>query len=658
MVSILDKINRKITVGQQVYPQRLGSLQLRPVGQYTEARLLIRGTIADICSNDPSNAAYYQNSIFGKTTPGEVLTAAQGNIPIDAYPFTQAISQPAAQQNGNFLSTIGSIFENLATVDPTLFPKILAEGYWSAGDGAGGILIWNATSTALADGGRVFASSFSVGGVGRWHRMGNRAATVVEYGAQPLREFIPATALDYSYGGLYPEKTLAQAPQLSTRFANLAAAQTWYPHVFSLAQTIDHAAIQEALEHNSRVEIPEGSYLCRHPIKIARKRWLSGGSMRNTILKFVDCAGFVPRTRNVPGDLSYAYTETAHFSNFSLIGNWVTGQPFDETRSGIRFPRNFPVETYSDTAPLGALMFFQNIEVSGFAGHGIQWMEIFCSQFTNCSSKGNAGHQVFSIGGNSFVLRNFYAAEVSAGYSGFRIYGNALLDSCTGTDSYEAWWGHFGATLAEDGINASASIMMINCNVERQNKCLRIVNGGSLRVIGGQIQAYLTSQEPYMIFDEGYGTKITLSSVTIFSISSVLAVAQVKNFGANGGSSGRYLFDRCVGDTGDQIFKSIHFDSNGSNIFGPGVTIDCPRIDVGYLDYATFGNSFSALRANKLYFGGGATPVAILSGEGSPEGTVQAPRGSSYTDVSTGTPYVKRTTEALNTGWKAYTLAP
>lgn len=52
-----------------------------------------------------------------------------------------------------------------------------------------------------------------------------------------------------------------------------------------------------------------------------------------------------------------------------------------------------------------------------------------------------------------------------------------------------------------------------------------------------------------------------------------------------------------------------------------------------------------------------ANGIKIISGSGTPEGSVSAPVGSWYSDVSGGVPYFKAS-GAGNTGWKAITLAP
>lgn len=70
------------------------------------------------------------------------------------------------------------------------------------------------------------------------------------------------------------------------------------------------------------------------------------------------------------------------------------------------------------------------------------------------------GHSFNLKGGNTFQLLNCYAVEAGTGKAGYKIEGNASLYDCNGIDNGEIW-GEFGISNS-----TSASIVMMGCNVE------------------------------------------------------------------------------------------------------------------------------------------------------------------------------------------------
>jgi hypothetical protein len=555
---------------------------------------------------------------------------------------------------GSDLHIVNSIFEDLKLVDVTKHQKVLCLGYWSQNDFGGGIFYWDPTSTLTHDAGRVFLSQTTT--TGRWIRKLSETPNVLHYGAVPTRNSQLDGFGNPAYAITYNNHTVVPA---SSKFANLTDLQTWYPFAKALTDTLDIIAIQTALENNIEVYIPEGAYTCNRAIGWMRARKFYGAGQRSKI-KFLDCNGFEPRTSTIPNDLSYVYTEQWYLGHMCIIGDATDRTTFDDTKCGFNFPRNVtPVQ--AQETPLMYMFQMEHMNIINFKGHGVKLLEQFASNLTFISVRDCGGHGIFLLGGNSTTLNNCYPAFCGVGYASFRILSACTFYSCTGNDTEDNWWGDYGATANEDGLNAYPRIVMINCNIEGQNRSIRMKIRGDLRIIGGYFQAKLLASDPYYIFDYG-SSVITLDHVQAYTISNVQPEAFIK---AVDSYAGRYCtigMTPAVSATELLPTEKVKYvDSGGNNIYGAGVLIDIPSFDYTQAEYATKAIAMKRIVSNTVYLNapGTTNTTKIIAGNGAPN--VAAPVGSLYTrlDGGAGTSLYIKESGTGNTGWQpAITTIP
>jgi hypothetical protein len=84
-------------------------------------------------------------------------------------------------------------------------------------------------------------------------------------------------------------------------------------------------------------------------------------------------------------------------------------------------------------------------------------------------------------GGPSVILRDIYVQDVGAGKAGYRILsGGVSLINCNGINhGTNADWGVFGQSMAEDGVNAYAHVILTTSNIEDFTRYGVRVKGGS-----------------------------------------------------------------------------------------------------------------------------------------------------------------------------------
>jgi hypothetical protein len=107
---------------------------------------------------------------------------------------------------------------------------------------------------------------------------------------------------------------------------------------------------------------------------------------------------------------------------------------------------------------------FENLSLSATNDCFLLKNDFDCS-LNNVIASSTNGNSFTMYGLNTLTLNNCYAAVCGASKSGFRIYSFATLISCNGVNS-GGTWGTFGATIAEDGFDATAFINFIGCNFE------------------------------------------------------------------------------------------------------------------------------------------------------------------------------------------------
>jgi Pectate lyase superfamily protein len=582
------------------------------------------------------------------------------------------------------LFTVNSVFSDLVNINPANTTRVYTAGYWTKDDFGGGVFEWDAASTKDVDGGRYFASKYPGITSGRWVRKMQDNVNVLHYGALPDRNFPIGANNEYGYGGYYDD-IVPTSNLLSTKFSNLNEAQNWYwfNSLNSITNEINNAAIQSAIEHNIEIYVPEGIYRLNVPLKIIRKRNLFGSGRASTILKFIDCAGMIPRVSLTNGDVNFVFGEFISISNFTLIGTGSTTSNFDVNKCGIGFPvnenngyRGTPFD-YSDKAPNTYICKIQNMNISGFAGHGVMFLEGSSFLVDNIYSSNNAGHSIFLNGGNTTVLRSCWVGACGQGRSGYRIWNGALIDTCNGIDAPNSW-GTFGSTTADGGINSPCRIKIINSNIEMSPKPIVILYGGFVDFDNCSFQSDIQPSNPYHIFDEGYSTWITITNSIIYTQNATTVKAFIKvdrsNFTGNYKAIGLFNLGLSAADTSTNTpahnYKEVFLTVSVNNA-GNEEILTIPSLDGRLLRIGGDGNpvlSSPNFHSRKLYIGDNSTyknqtgtlvtstgTPLITSGDGSPEGVISGIKGSFYmrTDGGAGTTMYVKESGTGNTGWVA-----
>jgi Pectate lyase superfamily protein len=207
------------------------------------------------------------------------------------------------------------------------------------------------------------------------------------------------------------------------------------------------------------------------------------------------------------------YTITAALSN-SVQGRRIYG---DGPKVSVLQPTG-PIDTLVNAAPLNMVMMdnfgiagddtsldgitqasgtsmtaslFQNIFVT-VGGRAFYLFDEFNTQLINCNGS-SFNNNVFELqGGNTTRLAGCYASQVPAGYYGYRLYGGAQLDSCTGIDTPAGGdWGLFGAVTSKgDPVSMAFYLSMTNCDVEDFNNYgVRLRGTGYAKISGGAVLA-------------------------------------------------------------------------------------------------------------------------------------------------------------------------
>jgi hypothetical protein len=560
-------------------------------------------------------------------------------------------------KTGNGLLVVNSVFNDLVNINPANTTTVYCSGYWQNKDFGGGIFEWDATNAKDIDGGRFFASKII--GTGRWVRKMQDNINVLHYGAIPVRDFWAGTNGNYGYGGIYFRNDVVTnfpLKPLSYKFASLADAKAWYPRtVDSLADSIDAVAIQSCMEFNLETFIPEGVYVCNKPLQLMRNRKIYGVG-KDSALQFLDCSGFVPKQSvlNNLTDQNFIYLNKTTVTDLGIYGNSAIGDTFDDTKCGFNFPRiQTAPDAENNTTPLVYSSLFSNLDVIGFAGHGLKMLSEFTCIFDMVNVRDCGGHGIYIQGGNTTSLRSCYVSPVGDGYASYRILGGACMYACNGNDAPKNTWGVFGQDTAKgDDLTGSSSVHLINCNIEGQEKSLEI-RGYSAKITldNCYIQAKLIASMPHFIFDDGYISNIIMTNCTFYTISAVAPETTIISTNNSGGS---YIV---IGYNSNYNVKYVN--NVGANVYGAGVFFPIPTLNTSLPAYATKATQVNNLNTQSIYLGDTTSTqtnnVIMKSGVGSPEGIVYAPVGSFYLRRDGGantTMYVKESGSS-NTGWVA-----
>jgi hypothetical protein len=597
---------------------------------------------------------------FPTTNPGAdqqsmlvYLKNTAGGKPPGFYFWDNPTSSWNGISTGTGLTQVNTVFNDLVNVNPAIATKVYCSGYWDKNDQGGGIFEWDASSTKEVDGGRYFASKLT--STGRWVRKVQNNVSVLHYGAIPVRNFFAGNNGNFGYGGVYFRNDIPvtwSIDPLSTKFANLAEAQAWYPRsVTALTDAIDAAAIQSVLEYNSECYIPEGVYVLNKALQFARHRKIYGANTVNTVLHFIDCSGFMPKisVQNNATDNNFIYLFNSSISDLSIIGNGlptITSQlataAFDSARCGINFPNDQRLpEANSNETPLANAVSFSRIRISNFAGHGLKMLSHFTCSFDFVDVQNCGGHGIYIQGGNTTSLRSCYVHAGGVGYASYRILGGAVMIACNGNDSPNNTWGIFGMdTNYGDEITSgvSSTFHLTQCNFEGMKRGLEL-RGTFTKVMLDACQLFpynLDPAEPFFIIDRAYESTVRLSNCYYFLNGATPLEALIKAEGNNVGSNYMILGDYLSALTPTGFNKVKYTNTAGVNTYGPGALFDIPIITATNPAYATKAISVNEFAAKSIYLGknvnettaGTGAAAQILTGSGVP--TVAATDGSIY----------------------------
>lgn len=210
--------------------------------------------------------------------------------------------------------------------------------------------------------------------------------------------------------------------------------------------TDDTEAIQEALDLGRKVLIPAGTYKITSALKLGGyDQVIEGEGMTDSIISLSGAInGFVD------SDLTY---NRCVMRDFSIIGN-------TDTLCGLYFATK---QCYNSS--------FDNLKIytGQQAVHFPRAADCFSYSFNNCHFNSYNNHGIEIGGGSGVMLKNCYAHNVGANSAGFRVWSGALLLNCNGIDSNSKYWGIFGATLADDGVDVYATSHLVDCNIEAYN---------------------------------------------------------------------------------------------------------------------------------------------------------------------------------------------
>lgn len=254
---------------------------------------------------------------------------------------------------------------------------------------------------------------------------------------------------------------------------------------FKTADNTWTQAINTAIDsvESGTVVLPSGELECDGAIVLKSNICLQGQGIQSTILKFGETHGIIAKPLN--------YLQCATVKDLTLCGNTNT-----MADSNAVFPEFNPNQhgIYWETRDANENLYecyrcsIENVYVKNFAGTGVYVPYDFNNLYQRVYVSCCAGNGIEIAGLNTCRLESCYVDYINPNgeYCAYRVYQNAVLDSCNGIGGTGNYWGVFGRNEAgefESGIDraiAQHSIVFNNCNIEDFGKigCKFLYAGG------------------------------------------------------------------------------------------------------------------------------------------------------------------------------------
>lgn len=219
--------------------------------------------------------------------------------------------------------------------------------------------------------------------------------------------------------------------KLSERFTTLAEAKAVYPFVTSLDQSIDYAAVQQAvitaIASKRRLGVPEGNYFCSDPITITVENHYSksglnmyGEGRAQSLLTFPNGSDGIRIRPATPGE----YTYNVSLRDFDIVQDGHLSSIIGTVGYGIHATNGC------------SQMLWHNLRFEGF-GTMIKFDDaVFLSRFTALHSSlcGN-GFIMGTMGTTNFIDNIFVYGSTGVAYKLTCVYssiGSLACDRCYG----------------------------------------------------------------------------------------------------------------------------------------------------------------------------------------------------------------------------------
>lgn len=414
-----------------------------------------------------------------------------------------------------------SIFGDLKNL-PYQDGLISCRQYWpgaTATGGAGGVFKAVNGTTLTVDNVKIFAGNGC-----RWVRQDCEVITAEHAGC--LKGDIRPWEVY-----LNPQTQHASIALLSDKFANLAAAQAWYPGARlnnpakvsrgetaaqAFASDINSVALQHALTLYS-VKASAGVYRIQRPIEYFSFMNLTGdgGDSSQTVFVVENQNALIARRSSdlppspnpsyLPSDEWYKKGMTIkgiHFVGTSVVlANNQFAQPnvldttgFDQTKSGFYGSyRNPDLSTpeSQDAHPNVIECTFEDLVFERFLGHGFSIGLGFNNEINAVKGDNNKGFGLHTFDGNSTIHQNCYQGKYNSS-GGFWPQNGGTIINCNGYDHYDS---RPGMVLGTPGSPNRIYALVQGGNIEgTKNDGVRIHgDGGKISFIDTSLQYTIDS---------------------------------------------------------------------------------------------------------------------------------------------------------------------
>jgi hypothetical protein len=570
--------------------------------------------------------------VAGLIQAGSGITKVYDDLANTLTISATAVAQPTSE----FESIFGDLKNQTAREG-----LIFCRQYWpgaAATGGAGGLFKAVAGTTLAVDNIKIFAGSGC-----RWVRQDCETLTAEHAGC------INRGGTNSGKYQLFqnPQSQFAAMPLLSDKFANLAAAQAWYPGArlnnpakvergetaaTAFASSLNNAALQHALT-NYAIKATEGVYRFNRPIELFTGMTLIGeGAQSNkTIFVFEADNAFVGRRSSElaatnPQDEIYKFSITIKGIRFMgtgvVVANNSDEQPnvldvstYDVTKSGLYLGYRSPVlgsPEALDAFQLMAKCVFENLCFDRFLGSGLALLNGFNNKIYAVDNNNNKGFGLHTLDGNSTIQERCYTGRFNS-KGGIWAQGGGEIRACNGYD-------HFDDVRPAIELGTPGSVQVVRAkivdgNIEGAGKWgIRMHgDGGSLEFDNPDLQWYCTdiANAPIRIY--GGVNLITLNFKTLSYCGSSPNKLKPTNLIMSKGNGNTFVVKKPMKfGANDHTFICVN-DAGVDADYGYGnVPLTVPEQD-GFANSTQYGLLLAKQKASlleRLWVGDGAAAAA------------------------------------------------